>query len=140
MVSSVELHHSQILKGVLDMCVLASIVEEPTYGYALVQKLNDRGLALPNENSIYLVLKRLKANGRIEGSLVASDSGPARKVYRATEVGRDVLTAWTADWHAVRDGVETVLNAMETAGAAGSASAAGEHESANAGELNGGKG
>lgn len=109
MPSRVELHHSQILKGVLDICVLASIVEEPDYGYALVQKLNKQGLALPNEGSIYLVLKRLKANGRIEAQLVASDSGPARKVYHATDAGRDVLEAWTADWHAVRDGVEAVL-------------------------------
>lgn len=109
MVSSVELHHSQILKGVLDMCVLASIVEEPNYGYALVQTLNERGVALPNEGSIYLVLKRLKKHGRIIDELVASDSGPARKVYSSTESGRDVLAAWTADWHAVRDGVEAVL-------------------------------
>ena len=109
MVSSVELHHSQILKGVLDMCVLASIVEEPTYGYALVQKLNHKGLAVPSEGSIYLVLKRLKENGRITDELVASDSGPARKVYHATEAGKDVLMAWTADWQAVREGVEAVL-------------------------------
>ncbi len=109
MVSSVELHHSQILKGVLDICVLASIVEEPNYGYALVQKLQQRGLALPNEGSIYLVLKRLQKDGRIESELVASDSGPARKVYHATEMGRDVLMAWTADWQAVRTGVDAVL-------------------------------
>ncbi len=109
MVSRVELHHSQILKGVLDMCVLASIVDEPSYGYALVQKLNGRGLALPNENSIYLVLKRLKDRGRIVDELVASDSGPARKVYHATDMGKDVLNAWAADWHAVRAGVDSVL-------------------------------
>ena len=116
MVSSVELHHSQILKGVLDMCVLASIVEEPSYGYALVQKLNDRGLALPNEGSIYLVLKRLKSDGRIEDELVASDSGPARKVYHATETGKDVLTAWAADWQAVSAAVETVLGSQKLSG------------------------
>ncbi|MGI9599248.1 MAG: PadR family transcriptional regulator [Acidimicrobiales bacterium] len=109
MVSRVELHHSQILKGVLDMCVLASIIEEPSYGYALVQKLNERGLTVPNEGSIYVVLKRLEQRGRIEGELVASDTGPARKVYRATESGRDVLAAWMADWQAVRDGVDAVL-------------------------------
>ena len=109
MVSRVEVHHSQILKGVLDMCVLASIVEEPNYGYALVQKLNDTGLTVPNEGSIYLVLKRLKSRGRIVDELVASESGPARKVYHATEAGKDVLEAWMADWRAVRDGVDEVL-------------------------------
>lgn len=111
MVSSVEVHHSQILKGVLDMCVLASIIDEPTYGYELVQKLNDKGLALPSEGSVYLVLKRLKAAGRIEAELVASDAGPARKVYHATDAGRDVLAAWMADWQAVRNGVDNVLAA-----------------------------
>ncbi len=109
MVSSVEVHHSQTLKGVLDMCVLASISEKPSYGYALVQELNRRGLAVANEGSIYLVLKRLETNGRIEGQLEASESGPARRVYHATETGRDVLAAWTADWLAVRAGVDAVL-------------------------------
>jgi PadR family transcriptional regulator PadR len=108
-VSRVERHHAQILKGVLDMCVLASIVEEPTYGYALVNKLNERGLAVPSEGSIYLVLKRLTERGRIEHRLVASDSGPTRKVYEATDLGRDVLRAWEADWAAVQAGVEAVL-------------------------------
>ncbi len=110
MVSRVEQHHSQILKGVLDMCVLASIVEEPIYGYALIQKLEERGLAVPSEASVYLVLKRLTERGRIEHELVESDSGPARKVYSATDLGRDVLYAWEADWDAVRSGVDAVLS------------------------------
>lgn len=109
MVSRVEIHHSQMLKGVLDICILASIVDEPDYGYALVHKLQERGLALPNESSVYLVLKRLEKRGRIESELVASDSGPARKVYHATEAGKDVLLAWTADWQAVRSGVDSIL-------------------------------
>lgn len=109
MASTVESHHAQLLKGVLDMCVLASIVQEPSYGYALVQKLNDHGVAVPNEGSIYLVLKRLAERGRIEATLVESESGPARKVYAATEAGRDVLTAWEADWQGVRAGVESIL-------------------------------
>ncbi len=116
-VSRVERHHSQILKGVLDMCVLASIVEEPTYGYALVQKLEEQGLAVPNEASIYLVLKRLTERGRIEPRLVESDSGPTRKVYEATEQGRNVLIAWEADWQAVQAGVEAVLGQARGAGA-----------------------
>ncbi len=115
MPSTVESHHAQILKGVLDMCVLASIVDEPSYGYALMQKLNDRGLAVPNEGSIYLVLKRLAERGRVEAELVESESGPARKVYSATEAGRDVLLAWEADWQGVQAGVEAVLNGGNTA-------------------------
>ncbi len=109
MASSVEVHHSQILKGVLDMCVLASVADEPDYGYALVQKLNADGLAVPNERSVYLVLKRLEAKGRVVSHLENSEAGPARRVYEATDLGRDVLRAWIADWSGVRDGVDAVL-------------------------------
>jgi DNA-binding PadR family transcriptional regulator len=59
---------------------------------------------------VYLVLKRLKAHGRIDDELVASESGPARKVYHATPAGRDVLNVWMADWGAVRDGVDAVID------------------------------
>jgi PadR family transcriptional regulator PadR len=111
MVTRIERHHSQILKGVLEMCVLAAIVDEPIHGYALVAKLEEAGLAVPNEGSVYLVLKRLAEQGRIEPHVVASEAGPQRKVYEATDVGRDVLTAWEADWQAVRSGVDAVLTA-----------------------------
>ncbi len=109
MVSSVASHHSQMLKGLLDMCVLALIAEEPTYGYALVERLEEKGLVVQNEASVYLVLKRLDGKGRIEAHLEPSSTGPARKVYQATDAGRDVLLGWMADWAAVRDGVDRVL-------------------------------
>ena len=37
---------SQLLKGVLDMCLLAIINEEPSYGYEMADKLSTRGLTL----------------------------------------------------------------------------------------------
>ena len=110
MVSSVASHHSQMLKGLLDMCVLALIAESPTYGYALVERLEEEGLVVQNEASVYLVLKRLSEKGRIEAHLEPSSSGPARKVYAATDAGHDVLLGWMADWAAVRSGVDRVLD------------------------------
>ncbi len=91
------------------MCLLASISQGPSYGYALVQKLNDAGLSVANEGSVYLVLKRLSSNNLIDSELVPSNTGPARKVYRTTEAGREVLDTWTTDWNEVRIGVDTML-------------------------------
>ena len=102
-------HHAQIMKGVLDMCLLATIAEKPNYGYGMVQQLNDRGWVIAHENSIYPVLKRLTKGGYIESELVPSTSGPARKYYSATSDGEEVLAIWTADWRNVRDGVDAVL-------------------------------
>lgn len=105
-----EGHHTQIVKGLLDMCLLSVIVEEPSYGYGMVQRLNDYGWVITNENSFYPVLKRLQKQGLIESELVASSSGPARKYYSATPAGKDMLELWITDWRSVRDGVDAVLD------------------------------
>lgn len=101
--------HSQLLKGVLDMCLLAVIAEEPSYGYELARQLSLRGLDLASEGAIYPVLSRLQRGGLVEGYLVASPEGPARKYYRITDDGSQALDRWTHDWRRLVDGVEQVL-------------------------------
>jgi len=110
MVAGDDAHHAQVVKGLLDLCLLATITDEPNYGYGMVQKLNDRGWMLANESSIYPVLKRLMASGCITAELTPSPSGPARKVYSVTEEGVAVLATWAADWRNVRNGVDSVLS------------------------------
>ena len=61
-------HSSQLLKGVLDMCLLALIDQEPSYGYEMVDKLQRNGLELVSEGSIYPLL----ATGQFAGSLIHS--------------------------------------------------------------------
>ena len=98
-----------MLKGVLDMCLLSIIREEPSYGYEMVRKLQGRGLSLVSEGSIYPLLSRLQKNGLVEGYLVQSSEGPARKYYRITSSGEVALDDWTTEWRGFRDGVEEVL-------------------------------
>ena len=100
---------SQLLKGVLDMCLLSIIREEPSYGYEMVHKLQYRGLRLVSEGSIYPLLSRLQKSGLVEGYLVQSTEGPARKYYRITTAGKTALREWADEWGAFRDGVEEVL-------------------------------
>ena len=104
-------HSSQLLKGVLDMCLLALIAEEPSYGYEMVDKLQRRGLELVSEGSIYPLLSRLQKAGHIEGYFVEADgSGPPRKYYRIAEQGMDQLSEWQSEWDRLQAGVEEVLN------------------------------
>lgn len=100
---------SQLLKGVLDMCLLSLIREEPSYGYEMVRKLQSRGLNLVSEGSIYPLLSRLEKGGLVDGFLVQSSEGPARKYYRITATGTTHLGEWTDDWRAFRNGVDDVL-------------------------------
>lgn len=103
-------HSSQLLKGVLDMCLLALIGEEPSYGYEMVSKLQRRGLGRVSEGSIYPLLSRLQQRGLIEGYFVESSGGPPRKYYRIAPKGRRSLEDWAQEWGRLSAGVEAVLN------------------------------
>lgn len=103
-------HSSQLLKGVLDMCLLALISEEPSYGYEMIDKLQRRGLELVSEGSIYPLLSRLQKKGYIEGYFVESTGGPPRKYYRMAPDGSAQLERWSTEWDRLSDGVDAVLN------------------------------
>ena len=108
--SAGQSHTTQLLHGVLDMCLLSIIEDEPSYGYEMVSKLRDRGLDLASEGSIYPLLSRLQKQGLIEGYLVQSSEGPARKYYRMSEEGRATLDLWRTEWRDFRTSVDEVLN------------------------------
>jgi PadR family transcriptional regulator PadR len=97
------------------MCLLAIISEEPSYGYEMVKKLASRGLDLVSEGTIYPVLSRLQKGGLVEGYLVESSGGPARKYYRATKSGASALAEWKDAWRQLAAGVENVLRGVEGA-------------------------
>ncbi len=91
------------------MCLLSVIAEEPTYGYEMARKLEERGLTLASEGSIYPLLSRLQKQGLVDGYLVESPGGPARKYYRLGPSGRRALESWVADWEALARGVNSVI-------------------------------
>ena len=105
-------HSSQLLKGALDMCLLAIIAEQPSYGYEMVRKLSDRGLDLVSDGAIYPVLSRLQRSDLIDSYLEPSNEGPARKYYRITAAGEDRLREWTNEWRTMSTGVEAVLRGV----------------------------
>lgn len=108
-------HRSQVLKGVLDMCLLSLINEEPSYGYEMVSKLSERGLDLVSEGSIYPTLSRMQRSGLIEGYFVEADgSGPPRKYYRTSAEGRETLEIWKQEWLALSEGVSRVMKGSDT--------------------------
>ena len=104
---------SQLLKGVLDVCLLAVLVDEPAYGYEMTRRLAARGLDVVGEGSIYPVLGRLERRGLVEPFLEPSNGGPPRKYYRVTAGGRSALTEWRMDWSEMRSAIDNVLEAKE---------------------------
>jgi PadR family transcriptional regulator PadR len=90
---------TQLLKGVLDLAVLAVVQDEDGYGYDIVRRLRDGGLTEVGDASVYGTLRRLYAAGALTSYVVPSESGPHRKYYGITAIGRDQLTRQRSDWH-----------------------------------------
>ncbi len=108
-----ERRRTELLRGVLDLCLLAVIEEGPAYGYEMTKRLRARGLSIVGEGSIYPLLGRLERDGLVETYRAASNGGPPRKYYRASREGQSVLTAGVSEWRAARDAVDAVLKAVE---------------------------
>ena len=102
-------HDPQLLKGVLSLLLLHLLAERESYGYEVVQRLHEDGLADVLEGTVYPALSRLEREGRVTARLVASNAGPARKYYRPTADGYAALAGGTADWSALVGMVDAVL-------------------------------
>lgn len=89
---------SQLLKGLLEGCILSIICEKEVYGYELSEKLHEAGLTMVKEGSIYPVLLRMQKNEWIEGTMKPSAAGPDRKYYRLTAKGEQALQAFDDSW------------------------------------------
>jgi PadR family transcriptional regulator, regulatory protein PadR len=108
-----EGRRSQMLRGVLDLCLLAVMVEGPAYGYEMTRRLRARGLSIVGEGSIYPLLGRLERDGLVETHRAASDGGPPRKYYRPSNTGLAALALGVSEWRAARDAVDAVLASVE---------------------------
>ena len=90
----------EILKGHLDMIVLAALAGGPAHGYAVIQEINRRSggtFDLP-EGTIYPVLHRLEKNGLLSSRWTTANSGRKRRTYTLTRRGRSALADQRAMW------------------------------------------
>jgi DNA-binding PadR family transcriptional regulator len=74
---------TEMLKGVLEGCVLEIISRGETYGYEITRRLNDLGFTDVVEGTVYTILVRLEKNGLVDIEKKPSDMGPAAKILRA---------------------------------------------------------
>lgn len=100
---------TQLLKGVLDVAVLAVIDSEDGYGYDIVRRLRAAGMDDIGDASVYGTLRRLYAAGALTTYAVASEDGPHRKYYGINEVGRRMLAEQRTTWKSFSNTMNTLL-------------------------------
>jgi PadR family transcriptional regulator, regulatory protein PadR len=110
-----EARSTRLLRGILDACLLALVVERDRYGYELASELHDAGLPIVKEGSIYPLLSRLERRGLLDSYRTPAAGGPPRRYYRITPAGRQELAAARALWGGFAMGVDAVFSRADSA-------------------------
>ena len=101
---------TQLLKGVLDLAVLAALKGEDGYGYDIVRRLRTVGITDVGDASVYGTLRRLFQAGALSSYLQPSEEGPHRKYYALTTSGVAQLADATKIWAEFTDTMARLLD------------------------------
>ncbi len=89
---------TEMLKGVLEGCVLEIISRGETYGYEIASSLRQLGFADVVEGTVYTILLRIEKNNLVSIEKKPSSIGPPRKFYKLNAAGREELAIFWAKW------------------------------------------
>lgn len=101
----------QLKRGLLDICVLAAIKNQDSYGYQIIKDI--KPYVTISESTLYPILRRLEASAYLTVRSV-EHNGRLRKYYHITQAGRDRIVAFAQEWKeimsiyqfVVREGME----------------------------------
>lgn len=107
------MQETQLLKGVLEGCVLQMISQKDCYGYELIQQLKQAGFGNMVPGTIYPLLQKLERKKWIKGRMRSSDNGPDRKYFALTEDGFLVLEDFWQQWQGLVEKVQRIKQGDE---------------------------
>ena len=79
--------------------VILLLSEKPSHGYELTEKYTEFGFteADSDPGAIYRTLKLLDSEGFIKSKWDTDDPGSAKKIYKITDEGSELLSSWVAE-------------------------------------------
>lgn len=101
---------TEMLKGVLEGCVLEIISRGETYGYEITQQLRELGFTDVVEGTVYTITMRLEKNNLVDIEKKPSTMGPPRKFYTLNAAGHKQLGIFWGKW----DFVSSKINELKT--------------------------
>ncbi|KIL48385.1 PadR family transcriptional regulator [Jeotgalibacillus campisalis] len=98
----------EMLKGVLEGCVLEIISRGETYGYEITQQLRELGFTDVVEGTVYTITMRLEKNNLVDIEKKPSTMGPPRKFYTLNAAGQEHLETFWRKWEFVSSKINEV--------------------------------
>lgn len=88
----------QLKRGLLDVCVLAAIKNEDSYGYKIIKDM--KPYLEMSESTLYTILKRLELSGMLTVRTI-EHGGRLRKYYHITKTGLKRIEEFKNEWREV---------------------------------------
>ena len=89
---------TEMLKGILEGCILEIISRKETYGYEITRQLSKLGFTDVVDGTVYTILIRLEKNKLVDVVKKPSEIGPPRKFFSLNDAGRDELEKFWVKW------------------------------------------
>jgi len=100
----------ELRRGVVVLAALSQL-DSSRYGYALLQRLADRGLAI-EQGTFYPLLRRLNEQGLLDSEWYIEGSRP-RKYYNLSPAGADLLRQLSEEWRELVEVMERLLDGSQ---------------------------
>jgi len=103
----------ELAAGTVSLVLLTvlSRAQSPMYGYQIAKQIegSSEGVIAGKQSAFYPVLRNLEGAGLAESEVEPSVSGPPRRYYRITDLGREVQRNWAETWNATKEFVDLTL-------------------------------
>ena len=100
---------AQLKRGLLDVCVLAAIKSEESYGYKIIKEM--KPYLEMSESTLYTILKRLETAGMLTVRS-AEHEGRLRKYYHLEDKGREFYKELLQEYRKISAGVNLITEAV----------------------------
>jgi PadR family transcriptional regulator PadR len=106
----------ELLAGISSLVLLSTMErsEGPMYGYQITKLLENssQGMPIIKQGALYPVLRSLEKSGLLSSLVEPSTSGPPRRYYTITDLGRQTLVEWRNIWQQLKLFADSILEGV----------------------------
>lgn len=101
---------TQLRKGLIELCVLNLLEQGESYGYEILQSLQQIEELVVTDSTVYPILSRLRKDGCLKVQVKPSSSGPPRRYFSLTALGRQRAKEMNLYW----DNLQTAIDQLKS--------------------------
>lgn len=90
-------------------CLLLALSQKNSYGYELIDTIGKLG-AIPDASAVYRALRKMEDERLVESEWITEGPGPAKRFYKITKEGEDLLHSWVAVLKGHKESLEIFLD------------------------------